>query len=57
MPTNGAAVKNVEDQAAEAGRHNDQEQGVARLQALADNKAPLVQAQVVLTSKLLEDWN
>jgi hypothetical protein len=54
MPTNGAAMKNVKDQAVEAGSHNDQEQGVARLQALVGNKAPVVQAQVVIVSKLPE---
>jgi hypothetical protein len=56
MPTGGAAVKNVHDQRAEADRHNDQEQGVTRLQALADNEAPVVQAQIVVASKLLEGW-
>jgi hypothetical protein len=56
MPTNGAAMEDVEDEAAKAGRHNDQEKGVARLQALADNEAPVMQAQIVVTSKLLESW-
>ena len=56
MPTNGAAVKDVEDQTAEAGRHDNQKEGVAGLQALSDNKAPVMQAQVVVPSKLLEGW-
>jgi hypothetical protein len=40
----------------EAGRHDDQGEGVARLQALADKEASVMQAQVCIASKLVEGW-
>lgn len=54
VATNRAAVKHVENQTAERGGHDNEQKRVARLEALTDNKSAMMDAQVVVASKLLE---
>jgi hypothetical protein len=54
MTTNRAAMKDVKDKTAQRRGHDNKKKGGARLETLADNKAALVDTEVVVTRKLLE---
>jgi hypothetical protein len=54
MTTNRAAMKDVEDETAQRRGYDNKEERGARLETLADNKAALVDTEVVVARKLLE---
>ena len=50
-----AAMEDVEDEASQGGGHNDEQERSAGLQALANDDAAMVDAEVIISCKLLED--
>jgi hypothetical protein len=54
MAANGTAMKHIKDEAAKRRRHNNEQKRSAGLETLADNKATMMNAEVVITCKLLE---
>jgi hypothetical protein len=56
MTTDRAAMKNVEDETAQGERHDDEQERGARLEALANDKTAMMNAEIVVVSKLTEGW-
>jgi hypothetical protein len=54
MATDGATMEDIKDEMPQGDRNNDQQEGAARLQTLAKDKAAVVDAKGVIMGRLLK---
>jgi hypothetical protein len=56
VTANRAAVEDIEDETTQGRGYDDKQERSARLQALADDQATMMDAEVVVSCELLEGW-